>query len=88
MDLVHQIAGLARAQPLGDHRPIPDRKANEHIEVLGALAPRRRGQKPAVRHGSEPHLRERLLRLGRRVRIAERLVGDQQMPRDRLRSDG
>ena len=27
---------------------------------------------------------ERLVRLGRRVRVAERLVGDQQVPRDRL----
>jgi hypothetical protein len=56
VDLVHQIAGLAGVQPLGDHRPIPDRKANEHIEVLGALAARRRGQKPAVSDGSEPDL--------------------------------
>ena len=52
--------------------------------MLGALAARRGGQKPAVRDGTEPHLGERLVRLGRRVRVAERLVGDQQVPRDRL----
>ena len=52
--------------------------------MLGALAARRRGQEPAVRDRSEPDLGERLVRLGRRVRVAERLVGDQQVPRDRL----
>jgi hypothetical protein len=56
MDLVHQIARLAGVQPLADHRPIPDREPDEHVEVLGALAPRRSGQKPAVSDGSEPDL--------------------------------
>ena len=63
---------------------IADREPDEHVEVLGALAARRRGQQPAVGDRSEPDLRERLVRLGRRVGVAERLVGDQQVPRDRL----
>ena len=84
VDLVHEIAGLARVQPLGDHRLVADREAHEHVEVLGRLPARRRGQEPAVGNRSEPDLGERLVRLGRRVRVAERLVGDQQVPRDRL----
>ena len=84
VDLVHQVTGLAGVEPLGDHRLIADRKADEHVEVLGALAARRRGQEPAVGDRSEPDLRERLVRLGRRVGVAQRLVGDQQVPRDRL----
>ena len=34
---------------------------------------------------AEAHLGERLMRLGRRVGVAQRLVGDQQMPADRLK---
>ena len=84
VDLVHQVAGLARVQPLGDHRLVADREPDEHVEVLGRLAARRRGQEPAVGDRSEPELGERLVRLGRRVRVAQCLVGDQQVPRDRL----
>ena len=84
VDLVHQVAGLARVEPLGDHRLVPDCEPDEHVEVLGALAARGGGQEPAVGDRSEPHLGERLVRLGRRVRVAQRLVGDQQVPRDRL----
>ena len=84
VDLVHQIAGLAGIQPLGDHRLIAHRKADEDVKVLGALAARRRGQKPAVGDRSEADLGERLVRLGGWIGVAERLVGDQQVPRDRL----
>ena len=84
VDLVHQIAGLAGVEPLADHRPVADRESDEHVEVLGALAARGGGQQPAVGDRSEPELGERLVRLGRGVGVAERLVGDQQMPRDRL----
>ncbi len=83
VDLVHQIAGLSGVQPLADHRLVADRQADEHVEVLGALAARRRGQQPAVGDRSEPHLGERLVRLGSGVGVPQRLVGDQQMPRDR-----
>jgi len=80
VDLVHQVAGLARVQPLADHRPVADREADEHVEVLGGLTARGGGQKPAVGGGAQAHLRERLVGLGGRVDVAQRLVGDQQMP--------
>jgi hypothetical protein len=83
VDLVHQVAGLAGVEPLGDHRLIADRQADEHVEMLRALAPRRRRQQPASDR-PEPDLGERLVRLSCRVGVSERLVGDQQMPRDRL----
>jgi hypothetical protein len=73
VDLVHQVAGLAGAQPLGDHRLVADCEPDEHVEVLGGLPARRRGQKPAVGDRSEPDLGERLVRLGRRVGVAQRL---------------
>jgi hypothetical protein len=38
VDLVHQVAGLAGVEPLGDHRLVSDREADEHVEVLGALS--------------------------------------------------
>ena len=76
VDLVHQVAGLACVEPLGDHRLIPDGEPDEDVEVLGALSSRGGGQKAAVRDRTEPHLGERLVCLGRRVRIAECLVGD------------
>jgi hypothetical protein len=41
VDLVHQVAGLARVEPLADHRLVADCPSDEHIEVLGALAARR-----------------------------------------------
>jgi hypothetical protein len=84
VDLVHQVAGPACVEPLGDHRLIPDGEPDEHVEVLGALSSRGGGQQPAVGDGSEPELGECLVRPGRGVGVAERLVGDQQMPRDRL----
>ena len=67
-----------------DHRLVAEREPDEHVEVLGALAARGGGQKPAVRDRAEPHLGERLVRLGGGVGVAERLVGDQQVPADRL----
>ena len=88
MDLVHEIAGLARVEPLADHRPVADGEPDEHVEVLGALAARRGGQQPAVGGGAEADLSERLVGLGGRVDVAQRLVGDQQMPRDRLQVGG
>ena len=84
VDLVHQVARLARVEPLADHRLVADREPDEHVEVLGGLPARGRGQEPAVGDRSEPDLRERLVRLGRGVRVAQRLVGDQQVPGDRL----
>jgi hypothetical protein len=75
---------LAGPQPLGDHRLIADREADEHVEVLGGLPARGRGQQPTVGDRSEPDLGERLVRLGGGVGVAERLVGDQHVPGDRL----
>jgi hypothetical protein len=69
VDLVHQIARLPRVEALGDHRLIADCEADELIEVPGALAARRRGQEPAVGDGPERHLGQRLVRLGRGVRL-------------------
>ena len=88
VDLVHQIAALAGVEPLGDHRLVADREPDQHVEVLGALASRGGGQKPAVRHRPEPHQLERLVGVGRGVGVAERLVGDQQMPGDHLQVGG
>ena len=84
VQLVHQVAGLAGVEPLGDHRLVADRQADEHVEVLGALAARGGRQKPAVRGRAEANLGERLMSLGRRVGVAQRLVGDQQVPADCL----
>ena len=57
VDLVEQVAGLARVEPLADHRLVADGEADEHVEVLGGLAARRGGQQPAVGGGAEAHLR-------------------------------
>ena len=35
VELVHQVAGLARVQPLADHRLVAEREPDEHVEVLG-----------------------------------------------------
>ena len=88
VDLVHQIAALAGVQPLGDHRLVADREPDQDIEMLGALASRGGGQKPAVRHRPEPHQLERLVCVGRRVGVPERLVGDEQVPGDHLQIGG
>ena len=88
VDLVHQVTRLPCVEPVGDHRLVADREADEHVEVLGGLPAWGRGQEPAVGDRSEPDLGERLVRLGRWVRVAERLVGDQQVPRDRLQVGG
>ena len=52
--------------------------------MLGALAARRGRQQPAVGDRAEAHLRERAVRVGGGVDVAQRLVGDEQVPRDRL----
>ena len=57
VDLVEQVAGLARVEPLADHRLVADGQADEHVEVLGALAARRGRQQPAVGGGAEAHHR-------------------------------
>ena len=88
VDLVHEIAALAGVEPLGDHRLVADREPDQHVEVLGALASRGGGQKPAVRHRPEPHQLERLVGVGRGVRIPQGLVGDQQVPGDHLQVGG
>ena len=88
VDLVHQIAALAGVQPLGDHRLVADREPDQHVEMLGALASRGGGQKPAVRDRPEPHQLQRLVRVGRGVGVPERLVGDQQVPGDHLQIGG
>ncbi|MFZ0379316.1 MAG: hypothetical protein WAL38_15925 [Solirubrobacteraceae bacterium] len=80
VQLVHQVARLAGVEPLGHHRLVADRQADEHVEVLGALAARGGRQKPAVGGRAEANLGERLMSLGRRAGVAERLVGDQQVP--------
>ena len=66
----------------------PTREPDEHVEVLGALAPRGGGQQPAVRDRAEPHELQRLVGVGGRVGVAQCLVGDQQMPRDHLQVGG
>ena len=66
----------------------PSGEPDEHVEVLGALAARRGGQQPAVGGGAEADLRERLVGLGGGVGVAQRLVGDQQVPGDRLQLAG
>ena len=48
VELVEQVAGLARVEPLADHRLVAEREPDEHVEVLGALAARGGGQQPAV----------------------------------------
>ena len=88
VDLVEQVAGLARVEALADHRLVADGQADEHVEVLGALAARRGRQQPAVGGGAEADLRERAVRVGGRVDVAQRLVGHQQVPGDRLQVGG
>jgi hypothetical protein len=84
VDLIHQVAGLAGVQSLADHRAVAHSQSDEDVEVLGALAARRGGQQPAVGHACETDLRQRLVGLGGRVGVAQRLVGDQQVPWDHL----
>ena len=88
VDLVHEVAGLARVEPLADHRLVADGQADEHVEVLGALAARRGGEQPAVGDRAEADLRERAVRVGGGVDVAQRLVGHEQVPGDRLQVGG
>ena len=88
VDLVHQVAGLARVQPLVDHRFVAEREPDEHVERLGALAARGGGQQPAVGDAVHAHVPQRLVGLGGGVGVAQRLVGDQQVPGDDLELGG
>ena len=67
---------------------VADREADEHVEMLRALPAGVAVKQPAVRDTREADLRERLVRHRRRVRVAQRLIGEQQMPPDRAQLRG
>ena len=83
VEFVEQVAGLARVEPFADHRLVAEREPDEHVELFGVLAAGGGGQQPAVGHRAGAELGECLVGLGGRVGVAQRFVGDQQVPVER-----